>query len=453
MRDDPALLLKVFLLTAIALGGSGAAAPLHNLVVELLGIAVLLGLAMRRSRLPLDRPQRLAVLLLALIALTPLVQLIPLPHGLWSRLPGRDLAAAIDGALGPNAGWRPLSLHPEATLLAAAYVIAPAAMFLSVLQLARPDRERVVALAFAGALLSLVLGGLQLAGAGKLSLYSSGHNPYALGFFINRNHQADMHLLGILLGSAVIANLKDATQSVKLALWLTAVVGFSAGVIATTSRMGLLLLPVAILGSLLVLPLFSFRRRLINWLAAAAMLAVLGFISTTGQTARVVARFGTSLSDNRIAFWEDAAYAAGQYFPWGAGVGAFDAVFRPVENLANVGPYYVNHAHNDYLQIIIEAGAWGGLLLALFLALFGWLAFKAFSGGSTPSARAAALSIAILLAHSLVDYPLRILSLLTLLGLFAALLMPFRAPGESRDRGRARSDALNPERKTEPPVR
>jgi O-antigen ligase len=386
----------------------------------------LLLLALDRDIQGRGRLYRAATALLGLIAVTPFLHLIPMPPGLWSSIPGRDLVVAVHALTSSPSSWRPLSLQPEATLLAAAYVLAPAAMFLSVSRLSHDRRHLIARLIVAGALLSLLLGALQLVGAGNLFLYTSGHNGNAPGLFINRNHQADIHLIGMLFSAALIARSRQLSPGARLALWLTAVVAFSAGVIATTSRLGFLLLPLTVLGSLWVLPVVKFRRRAVTLVSGGLVVAAFAAVASTARVGRVINRFSAT-SDARFAFWEDAAFAARQYFPWGSGIGTFDAVFRPIENLDNVGPFYVNHAHNDYLQIVVEAGVWGALLLLAFIGFYALVSVRLIKGRSTPAQRAACLSVAVLLIHSIGDYPLRILSLLTLFGAFTAWLLPPRS--------------------------
>jgi O-antigen ligase len=413
------------LVAALLLGGSGSAAPLHNLLIELIALGVLLLLALDRDIRRRGRTYVVGTALLGLIVVTPFVQLVPMPPRLWTSMPGRDLAAAVHALTSSSSSWRPLSLQPEATLLAAFYVLAPAAIFLSVSRLAHDRRHSIARIIVAGALLSLLLGALQLVGAGDLFLYTSGHNGNAPGLFINRNHQADIHLIGMLFSAALIARSRQLSPGARLALWLTAVVAFSAGVIATTSRMGFLLLPLAVLGSLWVLPVVKFRRRAATVFSCALVVAAFAAVASTARVGRVIERFSAT-PDARFAFWQDAAFAARQYFPWGSGIGTFDAVFRPIENLDNVGPFYVNHAHNDYLQIVAEAGLWGALLILAFIVFYALICLRLIKDRSTPDQRAACLSVAVLLLHSVGDYPLRILSLLTLFGVFAALLLPPR---------------------------
>lgn len=74
-------------------------------------------------------------------------------------------------------------------------------------------------------------------------------------------------------------------------------------------------------------------------------------------------------ADLRWSLGPTSVFLAGKYFPVGAGAGTFPAAYRIVEPDNNLGPMYVNHAHNDWLEWTIESG-----LLGLFLtvSVFGW---------------------------------------------------------------------------------
>jgi O-antigen ligase len=83
-------------------------------------------------------------------------------------------------------------------------------------------------------------------------------------------------------------------------------------------------------------------------------------------------------------------------------------VFEPFSNL---GPSYFNHAHNDVLELLIEGGLGGGLLLVGGIAWWVRQTLRAWQGpdGSDSGALARAGSAITLIfgLASLTDYPLR----------------------------------------------
>jgi O-antigen ligase len=100
-------------------------------------------------------------------------------------------------------------------------------------------------------------------------------------------------------------------------------------------------------------------------------------------------------------------------FPFGSGMGSFDGIFKAYEPVANLSPSYLNHAHNDYAQVLIEAG----LAAAVGLILFGiWWARGALAyvrDKSAPGDPAHLLDLfalagtGVFLIHSFGEYPLR----------------------------------------------
>src|SRR3546814_13372301 len=59
------------------------------------------------------------------------------------------------------------------------------------------------------------------------------------------------------------------------------------------------------------------------------------------------------------------------YFPAGAGFGGFDPIFRLHEPFRLLKPTYFNHAHNDFLEVVLDGGLPAALLL---LVAIGWYA-------------------------------------------------------------------------------
>jgi O-antigen ligase len=133
------------------------------------------------------------------------------------------------------------------------------------------------------------------------------------------------------------------------------------------------------------------------------------------------------LDDNRLDFWPHVTGAGAHFWPVGSGIGTFLAAYEMYEPLEALRQLYVNHAHNDFLEIFLEAGA-PGLVLALAgtweLGVMGWRAWRApphQAMAATP-ARLASVVVALPIAHSLVDYPLRTVSISVLFALAAAIL-------------------------------
>jgi O-antigen ligase len=122
--------------------------------------------------------------------------------------------------------------------------------------------------------------------------------------------------------------------------------------------------------------------------------------------------------------------AASHLMPLGSGVGSFENIYRLYEDHERLDPNtIVNHAHNDYVEIAMETGVPGLIVLALFLAWWGiavWRVWKNDVDG--PYARAAAVASAAILAHSVVDFPLRTAAISAFFAMCLGLLTLRRRP-------------------------
>src|SRR5437764_2055990 len=104
-----------YLFLCLVLGGS-AQGIWANMVLQLLGIAILTWAALAPPEEPLLPPARqlliLALLAVALVA----IQLVPLPPALWTHLAGREPIAHGFRILGVPTPAQPLSLTPYESL-------------------------------------------------------------------------------------------------------------------------------------------------------------------------------------------------------------------------------------------------------------------------------------------------------------------------------------------------
>ena len=203
--------------------------------------------------------------------------------------------------------------------------------------------------------------------------------------------------------------------------------------LSTGSRTGLALTIAVLLG----IYLMSLRQRLGSskvagrLLLSAASLAVVFAAQFALYT--ILERLGADpLKDGRIPFARNTIEAARAYLPFGSGVGTFVPVYQQFEKPRDATASYANHAHNDALQLLLEAGLPG---LVVAGAFFVWFALRAAvawrrrSDGDLPSidagiAQAATLAVLMLLIHSLFDYPLRTAALMSVFAFACGLLVP-----------------------------
>ena len=160
--------------------------------------------------------------------------------------------------------------------------------------------------------------------------------------------------------------------------------------------------------------------------------ATLG-IAAPGRVGDVIERFDGEGEDARAYIWEDAVYSVDRFWPVGAGTGTFDDVFQIDESLENLTPRTAGRAHNDYLEVAIEAGVPGLALIATWLMLLSWLAWKARRSRDRWIAWSGGVVLLAIALQSVTDYPLRNQSVLAFAAFALVLLARFgKSPEETR---------------------
>ncbi len=430
------VLAVALLAFALVVGGGGTPAPRAELVVEC--AAALIAALWLLSGSPAATYQRIprsAWLLAALIAIVPIIQLIPLPPALWQALPGRAIEREALSLIDLDATWRTWSLAPNRTFSALLSLGPPLLLLLLTATLEQQARLRLVATVAVIGLLSIVVGALQLNAddASPLRFYGL-TTPHLTGFQANHNSTADLLLIAMVAGSAVLraaAEQRRLPDNRALVLGIAGGVNalFSIGVVLTASRMGIILLPLALLASLWILrPWLPVSRKVLgaSALGVAGLAAVsLLLMRDNAVIGAVLARFDFS-AELRPQLWQDGLFVVRQHFPFGVGMGNFMPAIVAAERLEAVRPFLPNRAHNDFIELAAEAGLFGLLALAASSWLLGraaWSALRRPGKGAAGPALFAGAALLILALHSLVDYPLRSMSLACLAAVCAGLFM------------------------------
>lgn len=415
----PTLFTIVFAIALLA-GGGGAEGPLQTGIIAAFGAFLLLSVATDHlfglNRLPraVWLPASVALLLL----LIPLLQLVPLPPDIWQALPGREYAISALGEAGKAQAWRPLTLDSSATMRSTAAMLLPIALFLHVARSSRDDNLAHVRILVACAAVSAIIGALQLAAGHPdwLSFYDGPTPGSASGLFANPNHQSLLMACAMVACAILIRTARDgrpgqpssrAQQGQFLSwalLFLFAVMSLASG-----ARAGIVLLGLALPGSLLIaVGSGSLLRWAVTMLGAIALLwiIVLFYPGTNSLAVRESFRLA---DDARYGYLPDILFTLDQYWWAGSGLGTFVDVFAPNENLDLARNQYLNHAHNDYLEWLIETGAAGAAWMVLAAVAVVWVGFKVFQDKNRDFGIAAggALIVSLIALHSLADYPLR----------------------------------------------
>lgn len=408
-------IVPVFLLACLLLGGASAAGFAANLILQILSLP-LIGWAL--WTMIQERPSaqiRAPLGLLTVFVTIAVLQLIPLPPALWTLLPGR--ASVVEGyrLLGIRLPWLPLTLAPDIAPASLLWLLPAIAMLLSVVVLGAFRGRGIAGAIVAVTLASVVLGALQVIGGTGAYLYAITNHGVAVGFFANANHNATLLLVCIPFLAALQATLLKRSKSqrsasaVHLLVAATYAVIF-VGLLINSSLAGIGLgVPVALISWL------TFGRRR-NAVVQRSLVVATVLVSLAAIITIVVGPFGNNLFGTQKANVELSRQtsfaltfrAARAYFPIGSGTASFQPVYHMQEPLGSVTTTYMNHAHSDWLELLLETGVVGIAFAALFLAW--WVVrLRAIWRAEEPDpfAQAAVIATAAIMLHSVVDYPLR----------------------------------------------
>lgn len=374
------------------------------------------------------RPVRGPLAIVAGLMALSLLQLLPLPPGLWTGLPQREPVADLSAALGLADVYRPVSLDPNRTWNTLFALFVPlATILLTALQSPRYMRHLVLLLVGIG-FASVAFAILQMLGQRGLYLYEITNIGRPVGLFSNRNHQAVLMAWMIPATVWALANAGPGLARVGKSSLVALVCFFVLLlflIVLTGSRAGMLLaIPATAMAAWLVSSLSAWLRKhsaagsravkYAGWGAGAVAVAFLGLIVAvlTSDRNTALSRLAEDgvVEDLRWRIFPILQQMMQDFFPFGGGFGAFENLFKIYETRDMLSSRYVNQAHNDLFQLVIEGGAAAVVLLVGALA---WLAIAAWRTwrSTIPNRRQVVVfycgSIALWLGASLVDYPLR----------------------------------------------
>lgn len=305
------------------------------------------------------------------------------------------------------------SLYPASTRVELARAtLACLAWFLGTV-LFRRSRHQIwlwALLACNGAVLAFV--GIALQSGGNIPLFGNFAGEHASSFatFVNRNNAAGYLNLCLAAGIGLIIWLRgdsdDSAPAAESAGWkavrnrrwavgtriaewlarldvrqlaafiLAALV--LAGVLCTLSRGGILAAVAA--GGATAVAGFRIRGRHVATGSVAILLALSLFLISWTESGTAIRNRLSTLADGqlmenpRIAHWQDAVKVAADFPLLGSGLGTYRYVYLPYQERPVQVWFY--HAENQYLQVLVEAGSVGLLVvLSAFGAALGAVCF------------------------------------------------------------------------------
>jgi hypothetical protein len=320
------------------------------------------------------------MLSLSLMAIA--VQLMPVPVPLRDRISPAAAAVEQQLLLAQASGVRSLSLDAEATAWALATACAIAIVFWS----ARSTFERAggirgVCRAVAWLGLALAVVAFVQRAVSPTLIYGfwqpldRASQPTPWGPFVNRNDFATWLIMAVpLVVGYSLARLETRSRAGgvvtvdRLLDWRTIGLLAStflmvAALLASLSRSGLMGLAAG-LAVILVLAGRRLRQRRLLYLTlaiGAGILAATAYADLPALAARMESTLPSGLG-GRLTVWRETWPMVGDFPVAGVGAGAFARAMLVYQQSTRL--IFFNHAHNEYLQILVE----GGLLLALPLA-------------------------------------------------------------------------------------
>ncbi len=412
------------LLVAVFLLGGSSREDMRQLIIlrPLTIVALAVGLVCLDRRVI---AQHRGILFFALaVVLLVAVQLVPLPPALWQSLPGRGLATDVARLVGEDQSWRPISLVPWRTWNALYALAAPFGALLLMCELNEAQRYRIflIVLLLVGATGALGLLQAMSPISPGLRFYTIFSEGVSTGLFANRNHQAAFLVAGVVAVIAYCEHFLPATVTRQLRRVIAAmiVLFLVMMILATGSRTGMLALFAAILLCSQLLardPSATRVAGLKQWLRArwietsAAVVVIAASLFFLLSRSPLLDRIFSDTEGEELRFqmWGPIVRMIGTYFPVGAGSGTFPDVYRVVESVALVRDSYVNHAHNDWIEPLLD----GGLAAAILMVIAVYAIFRrSISLLRLPRegwimARAGMIIIIVMAIASITDYPLR----------------------------------------------
>ena len=425
------LFLDVFFLSWRYGGVSMVDALIHGCVLLAATVLLLLGGA-RRPIGPLF------FWAAGLVLATAFLLLIPLPEPLFALLaPIKHRITSATTAIYPEI---PVStaaaMMPGYHLTRSALLVGD--LYLVFLLLSAPAPRRLP-LAPWSAALSIALGLLTVTiryGGADIAALAPWRDT--VGGFVNDNHFAALAVALMLLSAHLAVRAYANRRSGETILHVLALVCLGIAFLEAYSRAGLVLLVLGFLIWLGLSRLLAGSRRDLpragrRWLSpvtlALALVPVLlftamFFFSASGEKLRSQ---GLEM-DNRIAYNRLALAYLGEGQVLGTGLGSVISLIDPAIPKTIVYTPRVHRLHNEYLQVLLELGLPGlaALLIVLYLLLE-----PIYNAGDRLEPGFAGVVwaiVAVMAAHSLIEFPLRMLSIrvfvLLLVGLAGALARP-----------------------------
>lgn len=324
-----------------------------------------------------------------------LLQFLPFnPHG---------PVPATEGLVPPPRFW---TMSAQGSLESILFTMPLLGLFVFVSCFGEYEQQLLIRFIFLGFVINLISGVIELSYGTNVEIDNVLPFTIRSGLFANENHFSTLVFTMIPLFAWRF--MWYAKQPLIFILLTVLMVGF---LFAVGSRAGM-----SISAALAVFCLFwkaTEKDNPIIRFGAIAVLIILAAVSFTFLES------GSALEgDLRLDFYKNTLKAITEHWVTGTGLGTFVFVYPMFEPQEDIVRVYANHAHNDWLELLLEIGFLFFIpLVALFLIQLFRHAMR------TPLTQAATLSVLSVLLHSVVDYPLRTMAIATTFTVLLAIIL------------------------------
>jgi O-antigen ligase len=281
------------------------------------------------------------------------------------------------------------------------------------LQDSTDDRNFWLILTTFGSLLALLAVAQKLTGSTRMYWLVDPHGGSMFGPYVNRNHYAG--LMEMLTPLALVMSMRKDLEAGQRVLLGFAGALMSVSIFMSQSRGGILALCVELL--LIAAAIVQKRNRRAGLGLVVVVLAAVALLNWVGMAGAVAGRLGTlaqplqeSTGGNRLAILRDSIQMIRQRPLFGWGLGTFPTVYPRFRSFYT--DLFVNQAHNDYLQMLVETGFVGFGAFLAFIVIACRYGLKRIRHWQIRQADAltfaALLGISGIAVHSLLDFNLQI---------------------------------------------
>lgn len=449
VKNGLVLILISYVSASVVLGGAGREGHYYHGVLQGIAGIGLAGLIATWPTAMRLESARVPIGLLTGFVVLGVVQSIPLPAELWESLPGRGFIKDGFYNLAISPPSIPISLDVDETLTTICYASTPLFVIALCIRIGAKQLSSIVPWFFCLiGVASVFLGILQVIEGpdSVLYYYEFSNNQYPIGFFSNINHQATLLLIVLpyaffLLNAIRNGRNREDSGIAKTLIVICLMFVILVGIIAAGSMAGY-----AIFIPIMALVLWVSRR---SWKTDTPLISrvfpliivVLGSLLVASSP--ILADLGiTPISTgelSRIGIWRITIDALHEHWLLGIGIGTYESVIPHYEDPDVVMPTFIAKAHNDVLQVFLEGGLVGIALLVFAIAWFFRSCFQVWGRQSSGTFRTlkkfAAISILVVVLHSLVDYPARTPAIAAMLSVSVAIIVFQNSRRLSPERG------------------